>query len=163
MTVLGIDPSTTSLGYAFYVDGMPAIDGYFEPERTSPRHTLQAIEEFLEGMLKKKFVDTVACERMFQGPFMGERSAVLKAIPEQIAYVCRQRGVKFELLSPGTVKKAVGANVLQKKTKMKTKEAVYACVERYMSEKAKKLPVKHRYDVADAHAIARTAIALQEG
>lgn len=161
MTILGIDPSTVSLGWALYENGVPERDGFFAPDKSSPLATLHSIMVFLNELREKEGeFDLVACERMFQSKFLGEPSAVLKVIPQQIAAWVAEGGAgSFLLLSPMIIKKVVGANALKKlNPKMKTKEAVYACVEQYMSEKAKALPKAHKYDVSDAHAIALTAI-----
>lgn len=178
MTILAIDPSSTSLGYAVWTSrgdswtgAKPVKDGYMEPDKTSPRHTLESIEAFVlpflphEGIGGSTAVDAVACEQMFLVGFQGDRTALLSVIPKQIEYLCREAGIPFVLVNVGAVKKAVGANALQKlQPKLKTKQAVYASVERYMSDEAKALPLSHRLDVSDAHAVALTAIKkLAEG
>lgn len=181
MTVLAIDPSTTSVGFAVYQGGVPALDGYFVPEAGSPLKVLQSIQRLMDflgtggfgvqgteqlaafgcGAEPYNFLpfDALACERMFVSAFQGNAVALLNVIPKQLRAWAEDHSIKFVELHNATVKKTIGANALQKQQpKLTTKQAVYACVERYMSAEAKALPLSHRLDVSDAHAIAWTAI-----
>ena len=159
MTLLSIDPSTSSLGYAIYKNGEPIDDGAIGFTYRSPLDYLTQLNGWLEEWNRRFQVTRVATEATFVSAFQGNASALLNVSSAQIQAWCAENGIPCHRYANSSVKKMVTGKGGAKK------QAVYAAVVQYMSPESRKLPhpaksqVGAGFDVADAHAIAQTAMA----
>ena len=64
MRILGLDPSTTAVGWCFGFDNQdfPACSGVYKPKRCSADDRLILIYDFLQGLMGRLMPDTVAVE-----------------------------------------------------------------------------------------------------
>lgn len=153
---MSIDPSTTSLGFCVYSDKTPINDGFFEPDKTSPRHCLESIEGLLNTIERDLGpLDAVASEVGWNKGFaFNPYMLVLSLIPEQVKNWATSRGKLYVGYAAKRIKSEfkVGPG-----DRLRGKKIIFGQVEHLMSDSAKALPQSHRFDIADAHAVAWVA------
>lgn len=158
LTLLAIDPGTQRLGFAVWRDREVVTDGIFHVDYELPSDFLNALTAWLDEMRTTYGIECVASERMFDFMAMkgnrrtGGNAPLLKIIPQQMKAWCDLRGLPFLLYSPGTIKlRVTGSGDAEK-------AAVRLATGGWFTDASRTLPEKHQWDVADAHAVAWTAI-----
>jgi crossover junction endodeoxyribonuclease RuvC len=160
MKVLAIDPGSKTLGFCLYEDTKCVVDGVIQPKRRRPSHLLAELTGAL-GIVADEFQpDVIACERMFTHTGTSgfhktggaRNSAILQIIPDELAHWADERRVPFLLYAVATVKKAATGRGNAKKP-----EVTRAMLTK-LTPASRKLARTVRENVADAHAVAWTAI-----
>lgn len=152
VTILAIDPSTTSLGYAVFRDGELRDAGFEVFTVRRPSAYLRELLAFLDGARDEYGVTAIATERMFVSPFRGGNiAALLNVSVEEIAAWAEEQGIAFGRLANSTIKKEVTGRGDAKK------DLVYSYVQ-HLWEPLKEMPKTHRLDVSDAIAIGVAAM-----
>lgn len=153
VTILSIDPSTTSLGYAVFHDGELRDAGFATFAARRPSKYLGELVTFLDALVEEyPAIGAVATERMFVDPFRGgNHAALLNVSVEEVAAWATERGLAFARLANTTVKKEVTGSGNAKK------DLVYSYVQ-HLWEPLKDMPKGHRMDCSDAIAIGVAAM-----
>lgn len=155
--VLGIDPSTSSLGYAVYQRPLvPVADGFIAFEYTSPLDYLLQLVRFLDVMHSEYGITEVACEAMFSKK--NQHGSLLDVSCDQVQAWSEAAHLPFAKYEPSKVKLQVTGSGKSEKRE------VFLFMKKYLSREALELPrpkgkTGHLWDVSDAHAIAQTHIA----
>ena len=109
MTILGIDPGTTRIGYGFIEKnkGLSMIDcGLINGEGIPKEDRLVYLEKEFEKLLKKTAPDLVCLERLFFSKNKKTASIVSEARGVMLLLV-RKAGFEFMEFSPSEIKSSV--------------------------------------------------------
>ncbi len=159
MICLAIDPGSAVLGYAVYAADRPVTDGVFHVRWELQSEFLAQLSAWVVTTCDQYSVDVIATEQMFTSFKFGggANSAVLKIIPDELQAICTKRKIGFVKYAPASVKKhATGSGTAEKP------DVVRAMIS-HMTEDSRALKPKVRENVADAHAVAWTAILNKYG
>lgn len=154
MTCVAIDPGSAHLGYAVYDSDRCLTDGVFHVKWELQSEFLAQLSAWVVAMCEQYAVQVIATEQMFTSFKFGggANSAVLKIIPDELKAICARRKIHFVQYAPSSVKKhATGSGTAEKR------DVVRAMVT-HMTDESRALKPKVRENVADAHAVAWTAI-----
>lgn len=159
MTMLAIDPGTQSMGFAIWTDDAPVCDGVFTISWDAPSAFLLGVRHFLDKQHRAHAFTFIAIERMFVDTrFGGNRARLLNVIPDEVLAWCEERGIRCEQYGNSTVKRLVGGSGGAAKGR------ICQATAQYISDDARATWTKAQLaDIADAHAIALTAIISKYG
>lgn len=159
MTAVAIDPSTTSLGWCLYRDGLPVTDGFIEPSKHSPSDCLLSVDTLLDELAENygegEELDAVAIEKGWNKSFQfNPYMLVLSLMPEQVKAWAENHGVQYAAYAASTIKSEFGiTKSVTGGKRANAKKMIFDQVSHLLTEESRALPKSHRFDVADAHAV----------